>query len=385
MGQHHPLGKPGGPARIRQRDQVLGRVDRDLGGSPPASRSEANGVAPSASPYTKISSTPDRSAAAVALSTRSGTVTSKRAPESTSCAASSSTVNSGFAVVFTPPAPRHPVKRDRVLGQVGGVVREHVTLAEATLRQTNGQTTNGLGQLPIGDRPTARRVDQRRLVTVLAGASEHQPVNDTSGISTSGNGLRNTTGVPPDWTVRRLYANPAHHRVRNSRRQTRSRATSAPFFSSPSAPTHRCPQDRARPRNPGPRPRGWNAQRFARARLDIPRPTPESAPAGHQGQHGDRALGAYSPTTGATPPPRSPRTAPRSTGTPRSRSTMTSALHSCTAPAYRRKSLITAAISSSRSVSGPQRYSGTPPPRVLGARTAAPRQAPAGCCRSDRS
>ena len=89
------------------------------GGSPSARSSEANGVAPSASPYTKISSTPERSAATVAFSSSSGTVTSSRAPESTSCLASSSSVSSGFAVVFTPPADATPWKAIAYSGRFG--------------------------------------------------------------------------------------------------------------------------------------------------------------------------------------------------------------------------------------------------------------------------
>ena len=69
---------------------------------------------------------------------------------------------------------RHSVKRDRVLGQVRGAVGEHIALAEAPLGQARGQPAHRFDQLWVGDRPTGRPVDDRRLVAALAGALEHE-------------------------------------------------------------------------------------------------------------------------------------------------------------------------------------------------------------------
>ena len=183
------------------------------GGSLPAPSSDANGVAPSASPYTKISSTPERSAAAVALSSSSGTVTSSRAPESTSCLASSSSVSNGFAVVFTPPADRDTVERDRILGQVRGAVSEHVALAEAARGQSRGQPADRVDELSVGDRPAARPVYQRGLVWRSPARARMKSVNGTSGISTSGYGLRITPDAPRSG-FGRVYFCPCQRRIR---------------------------------------------------------------------------------------------------------------------------------------------------------------------------
>jgi hypothetical protein len=67
-----------------------------------------NGVAPSASPNTSTSATPAFSAAARAVSRNGGTVTSREAPASASCPASSLAVSSGLAPVAAPPAAMAP-------------------------------------------------------------------------------------------------------------------------------------------------------------------------------------------------------------------------------------------------------------------------------------
>ena len=74
------------------------------GGVPSACSSSENGVAPSASPNTKI---PSRLgtwlAASRARSRKAGTVSRYRARQSFNCLASSALVYSGLIVVFTPP------------------------------------------------------------------------------------------------------------------------------------------------------------------------------------------------------------------------------------------------------------------------------------------
>ena len=67
---------------------------------------------------------------------------------------------------------RHGVKRDRVFGQVRGVVSKHVALAKAALGEPRRDRAHRLGQLRVGDRPAARPVDQRRLIAQLARASQ---------------------------------------------------------------------------------------------------------------------------------------------------------------------------------------------------------------------
>ena len=68
------------------------------------SRSESNGVAPSASPKTNTSRTLDPRTASIAFAAHAGIVTRKQAPESASCVRSSSAVYIGLIVVTTPPA-----------------------------------------------------------------------------------------------------------------------------------------------------------------------------------------------------------------------------------------------------------------------------------------
>ncbi len=77
-----PFGSPVVPLEYGSATRSSAASIATSGGSPPAWSSDANGVAPSASPNTKISSTPARAAAAVAFSSSSGTVTSRRAPQS---------------------------------------------------------------------------------------------------------------------------------------------------------------------------------------------------------------------------------------------------------------------------------------------------------------
>ena len=88
-------------------------------GGSPAAMSEANGVAPSASPKTNTSSTAVPSAPCRAASRNRGIVSRKRAPESRSWRFTSPAVYSGFIVVTTPPAVDTPKKATAYSGTFG--------------------------------------------------------------------------------------------------------------------------------------------------------------------------------------------------------------------------------------------------------------------------
>jgi hypothetical protein len=98
-----PLGNPVVPLEYGRKSRSSRGSIRTSGGSPLLARSSPNGVAPGASPKTKISRTPARFAASRAASSNGGTVSSLFAAESSSWRASSPVVLSGFAGVTTPP------------------------------------------------------------------------------------------------------------------------------------------------------------------------------------------------------------------------------------------------------------------------------------------
>src|SRR5215471_19927065 len=80
-----PLGSPVVPLEYGNATRSSRGSMRMAGGSLPAWRRSEKGVAPSAEPKTKISSTALLPAAAFALSRKGAAVTRKRAPESASC------------------------------------------------------------------------------------------------------------------------------------------------------------------------------------------------------------------------------------------------------------------------------------------------------------
>ena len=95
-------------------------------------------------------------------------------PSRTSCLASSSSVSSGFAVVFTPPADATPWKAIAYSGRFGAQWANTSPLPKPRAASPAANRRTAVDQLAVGDRPAARAVDQRRLVRVLAGAGEDE-------------------------------------------------------------------------------------------------------------------------------------------------------------------------------------------------------------------
>ena len=66
------------------------------------------------------------------------------------------------------------VEGDHVLGRVGRVEGDDVALADAAAREDAGRRRDGVGGLRVGVGPARRRVDQRGLVAVLGGVLEDE-------------------------------------------------------------------------------------------------------------------------------------------------------------------------------------------------------------------
>ena len=168
--EHHALGEPGGAARVRQRDQVVGGVDLTCGGSPPALHQRCERRR--ASRPRRRRRSPRRLIVGRRACLLEQLGHGHQQPRAGVHELSGELVHGHQRVCGRVHAAcrRDPVERDRVLGQVRGVMGEHVALAEAALGQTGRQPAHGFDQLGVGDRPPARAVDQRRLVAPLAAA-----------------------------------------------------------------------------------------------------------------------------------------------------------------------------------------------------------------------
>ena len=172
--EHHPLGQSRGAAGIRERDEIDGGLDGGLGRL--ASRAQQRGER--------------RRAAGLAVDEallhagplgRGGRPLQQRRHRDQQTGAA--VLELGRELLHGhqrvggrvhPTDRRDRVEGDRIFGQIRSVMREHVALAEASVGEARGHPTHGLRQLCIGDRPTARGVNQSGLVSERARTSENK-------------------------------------------------------------------------------------------------------------------------------------------------------------------------------------------------------------------
>ena len=76
--------------------------------------------------------------------------------------------------------------------------REHVAAPEAAAGEAAGHPLHPGRQRAVGQRATARAVDQRGLIGQPLGVAEDEEVTSVSGISGAGQGLWTTITRPPE-------------------------------------------------------------------------------------------------------------------------------------------------------------------------------------------
>src|SRR5262249_8502593 len=168
-----PLGIPVVPLEYGSATRSSRGSMRTVGGPPPPWRRSAKGVAPSAVPKTKISSTALLLAASFALSRNGLTVTRKRARVRELLG---ELIRGGERIGGGVDAaqPGHGEEDHRVLRHVRAVDREDVALLEAAPGEAGGSLLHAVGELAIGQGPSRRAVDEGGLVAEALGMTQNE-------------------------------------------------------------------------------------------------------------------------------------------------------------------------------------------------------------------
>ncbi len=165
MGEHHALGKSRGAARVRQRHQILPRVDAHGGRLRP--RLEEVGEGSGALRGSEDEDLLDRALLRGFLRL----VEERRHRHEEACAGVRELLGQLVRGIERigggiDAADRgHREKDHRVLRHIGAVDGEDVALLESPLGEAGRRLAHAIRELAIGERPPRRPVDERRLVT----------------------------------------------------------------------------------------------------------------------------------------------------------------------------------------------------------------------------
>ncbi len=143
---------------------------RDSGGAPPAAISSPN----DGSPSTITSSTPACAAASRATAASGPTVIRMRASVLRSWRGELAAREERAGRRHRAAGAQAAVEDHRELGDVRQVQREHVAAAEPAGGEPGGHALHAAGELAVGDRPSARAVDDRRAAGEAAGVAQHE-------------------------------------------------------------------------------------------------------------------------------------------------------------------------------------------------------------------
>ena len=188
VGEHYALGASGRAAGVGEDDNVFGRIDGDRRQQPVAVAATFGMVShPRPRPGTKISSTLVPATASRTVASRSGTVRTKRAPESASWRVHLASGVKRIEHRRRATQRGDPVEGDGELRHVRADRGEDVPFTEALPRQTRGHAPHAVGELPVGQSSAAWTIDQRRLVGQSLGmpqdegSQRRRPGSSTSG------------------------------------------------------------------------------------------------------------------------------------------------------------------------------------------------------------